>query len=93
MNKKNKIFIIIFAVVVFLGIAGFCVNYWYHTRISPNTPQAKATDCPVNKPIKGNAQSGIYHLPTGQYYNQTRPERCFATESEAIDAGYRKSKK
>lgn len=55
-------------------------------------PQAKTYNCPKDKPIKGNAQSGIYHLPGQKYYKQTKPEDCFTTEDEAKTAGYRRSK-
>ena len=92
MSKTVKILLIIGGIVILIS-AGLWVNHWYHTRISPNTPQANTGDCPSDKPIKGNAQSGIYHMPGGQYYKETRPERCFATEQEAQEAGYRKSKR
>lgn len=61
--------------------------------------------CTVHKAgcdIKGNKSidSGerIYHVPGGEYYNETviRPEygeRWFCTEAEAIANGWRKSKK
>ena len=50
--------------------------------------------------IKGNISSSgekIYHLPGQRYYNQTvidesRGERWFCTEEEAVAAGWRKSK-
>ena len=40
----------------------------------------------------------IYHIPTGQYYYQTkiRPnegDQCFDTEAEAQSAGFCKSKR
>jgi len=43
--------------------------------------------------IKGNISSSgkIYHLPGGSFYERTNPEVCFASESEAIQAGFRKS--
>jgi micrococcal nuclease len=47
--------------------------------------------CPASHPIKGNADSGIYHVPGGQFYNATNPEDCFATEEDARTAGYRRS--
>ena len=50
------------------------------------------TDCPSNAPIKGNASSGIYHKPGQRFYKATHPEVCFASDSAAIAAGYRKSK-
>lgn len=49
-------------------------------------------ECPASHPIKGNADSGIYHVKGQQYYTVTKAEECFATESAAIAAGYRKSK-
>jgi len=45
--------------------------------------------------IKGNhSRYGdyIYHLPGQRYYQQTRPEALFCTESEAQAAGFRRSK-
>jgi len=52
-----------------------------------------AYDCPSWAPIKGNASSHIYHLPTGAYYDVTKPEACFATEAAAQADGYRASKR
>ena len=49
--------------------------------------------CPPDSPIKGNADSGIYHVPGGQYYNKTKAEACFATASDAQSAGFRASKR
>jgi trigger factor len=49
-------------------------------------------DCPDGFSIKGNASSQIYHLPGGRSYDQTIPEVCFATEEDAVAAGYRASK-
>jgi endonuclease YncB( thermonuclease family) len=45
--------------------------------------------------IKGNySRYGdlIYHLPGQRYYSQTRPERMFCTEREAMAAGFRRSR-
>lgn len=50
---------------------------------------------PEDKPIKGNINSKgekIYHVPGGRYYNKTIPEETFATEEDALLAGYRRSK-
>jgi len=49
-------------------------------------------DCPEGFPIKGNASSMIYHLPGSSSFDRTIPEMCFATEEDAIAAGYRASK-
>ncbi|MAT06940.1 MAG: hypothetical protein CL424_18055 [Acidimicrobiaceae bacterium] len=48
--------------------------------------------CPVGFPIKGNANSGIYHVPGGRFYDRTVPERCYATEDAAVADGYRRAK-
>jgi hypothetical protein len=48
--------------------------------------------CPDGFPIKGNAGSGIYHLPTDASYQRTIPEVCFASEDVAIANGYRAPK-
>lgn len=88
--KKWWFWIIISCVLI---VVGWLIWNWYHTRISPHTPQSKAVNCPNNKLIKANAQSGIYHVPSGQYYHKTKPEKCFATEEDAQKAGYRKSKR
>ena len=49
-----------------------------------------ANACPKKAPIKGNrGDEWIYHLPSNQYYSQTNPEECFASEDGAKKAGYR----
>lgn len=58
---------------------------------SGSVPPVSAYDCPASHPIKGNANSMIYHVPGGRYYGVTKPEECFATESAAVAAGYRRS--
>lgn len=74
-----------------LGLWGGCSQETKNPN-SSTIPQTDRTNCPADQPIKGNAQSKIYHLPDAKYYDQTKPEECFATEQEATKAGYRKSK-
>ena len=62
------------------------------TTPTTNTSPITGTDCASDKPIKGNASSKIYHIPGSSGYASTIPEACFATETEAEAAGYRKSK-
>lgn len=50
-------------------------------------------DCPKGYPIKGNASSGIYHIPGGASYDRTKPEECFASKAAAERAGYRQAKR
>lgn len=44
--------------------------------------------------IKGNINrenKKIYHVPQGKYYKQTKAEKWFCTEQQAMDAGFKKS--
>jgi large subunit ribosomal protein L4 len=43
---------------------------------------------PEGFPIKGNADSMLYHVPGSRFYNQTRAEVWFATEADAEAAGF-----
>ena len=61
----------------------------YPARTEPITG---TWNCPSWAPIKGNADSMIYHVPGGSFYTRTNPEECFRTESAAQAAGYRRSK-
>ncbi len=49
--------------------------------------------CPASHPIKGNADSGIFHVPGGLSYERTTPERCYATEADAEADGFRRAKR
>jgi hypothetical protein len=44
--------------------------------------------CPSSMPIKGNLSSMLYHRPGTQFYANTDPEVCFASEADAEAAGY-----
>ena len=48
-------------------------------------------DCPVSHEVKGNADSGYYHLPGFLYYDKVHAEKCFRTEWEAARAGFEKA--
>lgn len=54
--------------------------------------RAQGSACPDDHPIKGNANSRIYHMPSESSYEQTIPEFCFATEADAKAAGFRARK-
>jgi len=59
---------------------------------TPSRTTPSLGSCPSWAPIKGNASSGIYHVPGGGSYDKTNPEECFSTEQAAVDAGYRKAR-
>lgn len=51
------------------------------TASAPNAdsvPGDGSKECPPGYPIKGNADSGIYHKPNQGSYDRTIPEYCFA---------------
>ncbi len=48
--------------------------------------------CPDGYPIKANDNSGIYHVPGGQFYDRTVPERCYARADQCEADGYRAAK-
>jgi hypothetical protein len=48
--------------------------------------------CPPGFPVKGNAQSKIYHTNASRVYEQTIAELCFATPEAAEAAGFRAPK-
>lgn len=60
------------------------------TGVPPITPWA----CPADHPIKGYAseESGrVYHRPGTRFYEETSPERCYASEDEARRDGARRA--
>jgi len=64
----------------------------------PGVPPNGPWTCPAPHDIKGNftTYSGercIFHLPGGQFYTKTKPERCYATEVEATQDGCRRSRR
>lgn len=61
-----------------------------NSNISHNGPG------PNGETIKGNINrkgEKIYHVPGGQFYNKTIPERWFFTEVDAQAAGFRRAKR
>lgn len=64
----------------------------------PGVRPVNAWTCPDTHPIKGNftTYSGercIYHMPGGQFYRKTKPERCYVTEEVARQDGCRRSRR
>jgi hypothetical protein len=49
--------------------------------------------CPEDHPVKGNANSMIYHLPGQSSYAATNPEVCFTDAAAAESAGFRPRKR
>lgn len=72
-------------------------NYATDRGFDPDAVDEKNEQANCSNPmIKGNINSKgelIYHVPGGQYYEQTKAEEMFCTEEEAIQKGYRKSQR
>lgn len=59
---------------------------------NPSDDQETNLDCKGK--IKGNVNSHIYHVPGGSYYDSTTDNIIwFCSEKEALDEGFRKSKR
>jgi len=52
------------------------------------------SDCPITHPLKGNIKpdSMIVHAPGDRYYEETEPERCYASQADAEADGFRRAK-
>ena len=53
----------------------------------PGVPPDTPWSCPATHPIKGYVSADltrrIYHVPGSLWYEETSPERCYATEGDA----------
>jgi len=45
--------------------------------------------CPASHPIKAKDGSGLYHVPGGNAYERTIPDRCYSSVDDAEADGYR----
>ncbi|MGE7183091.1 thermonuclease family protein [Peribacillus sp. NPDC006672] len=80
------------------SIENYATSKGFDDSKSGETSEKKNTvNSSCNNPkIKGNINSKgnkIYHIPSGQYYEITKPEEMFCTEQDAQDAGFRKSQR
>ena len=58
----------------------------------PGVPPRDVRHCPDDHPVKGyatNRGKGVFYAPGSPQYDQANPERCFATEAQAQEGGYR----
>jgi large subunit ribosomal protein L17 len=53
-----------------------------------HAPLEDADQAPEGFPIKGNADSNLYHVPGSQFYDRTVAEVWFATAEDAEKAGF-----
>jgi hypothetical protein len=50
-------------------------------------------NCPISHPVKAKLGSGIFHVPGGQNYDRTNPDRCYLDAAAATRDGLRASKR
>lgn len=58
----------------------------------PGVPPDTPWSCPVTHPVKGylsETERRIYHLPGSTWYEEASPERCYASEADALRDGSR----
>ncbi len=65
---------------------------------APGVDPISAWQCPSTHIIKGNftPSSGercIFHAPGGDFYDKTKPEKCYVSHQDAIADGCRQSKR
>lgn len=73
-----------------LGTAASAAAQEFADEPDPDSIPADGTSiCPIDYPIKGNARSGIYHLPGAFAYERTVPTICFRSPEAAERAGFR----
>jgi hypothetical protein len=49
--------------------------------------------CPASHPVKAKLSSGIFHVPGGQNYARTKPDRCYRDPEAAVADGLRRSQR
>mgnify|MGYP005823147129 CR=1 FL=1 len=49
--------------------------------------------CPAGFPVKGNANSHLYHMPESPYYVKTQAELCFDSAEAARRNGFTPTKR
>ena len=64
----------------------------------PGAAPHDARTCPISHPVKGavnpsNSGERLYHLPGGEAYAKTQPERCYASAEEAREDGTRRAQR
>ena len=49
--------------------------------------------CPTTHPVKAKLASKIFHVPGGQMYDRTKPDRCYRDAGAAESDGLRQAKR
>ncbi len=70
--------------IILVAIAAVMLAGCAHMRLAPDSGE-----CPEDFPVKGNVESGLFHIPQNHYYKVTKAEICFSSALHASHAGYR----
>ena len=62
------------------------------TPAGPTADPGADGSCPLSHPVKAKLSSGIYHLPGGQNYERTKPDRCYVDAAAAEADGLARRK-
>jgi hypothetical protein len=82
------------SLVTWLSVRGRAHTELPKPRLALPAPRRAVEDPVVVEPvksssIKGNSKTLVYHTPDSPYYKRTKGDLMFASEAEAIAAGYR----
>lgn len=66
-------------VLCFMTTLGGCAHISVPTR---------AGECTEEHPVKGNADSYLYHMRTSAFYGKVKAEWCFSSAEAAERSGY-----
>jgi hypothetical protein len=55
--------------------------------------EPSGTVCPPSHPIKAKLSSKLFHLPGMLAYDRCKPDRCYASEPDAVADGLQKAKR
>jgi micrococcal nuclease len=70
----------------------------YGTADRPGAEPHDAWTCPISHPVKGapnssNSVERLYHVPGGEAYAKTQPDRCYTNAEEAREDGTRRAQR
>ena len=80
-NSIKKSYLIVFFVIIVL--------FFLDLTTKPN----KKEPCVIKGNVSYYGGQLIYHMPGDYYYEATNPEYWFCTEEEAVEAGFRRTKR
>ena len=69
----------------------------YGTVDRPGTEPHDVWTCPISHPVKGAFLAGtnerVFHMPGGEHYAKTQPDRCYQNAEEAREDGGRRAQR